>query len=265
MARSVNELLETFDFNIQGMTDSLQRLRDEDTLIMDELKRAEDAIQAKQHTLKYLDERIQSLTQQLEALRSEADERKAHIEQLKSQVEAARAEIEAAGADDPEAEELERQLAAKQAEVKKLEDQVKAKEAEYDEWREKVGIKQKVISRRSKSRKREYKPDQNDEADLIVGDYINRHQDPVPIQKVGFRSYIYGSKNIKVEEDAKIGPCVIINDGEAMRLDDFLEVFSADEKRKLESMREDEELVIGDKGDYQYRKSLRSSQYNFRE
>lgn len=187
VARSVNELLETFDFDIQGMTENLQRLRDEDQLILDELRRAEEAIQAKQHTIKYLDERVLSLTQQLDSIRSEADERRAHIEQLKAQVEAARAEIEAAGGEDPETDELKRQLAAKQAEVRDLEQQVKAKEALYDEWREKVGIKQKVTNRRSKSRKREYIPDPTDEVDIMISEYINNHENPVPIQKLSTR------------------------------------------------------------------------------
>lgn len=265
VARSVNELLETFDFDIQGMTDNLQRLRDEDALILDELKRAEDAIQAKQHTLKYLDDRVIALSQQLDALRGEADERKAHIEQLKAQIEAARSEIEAAGTDDPEAEELERQLAAKQAEVRALEQQVKEKEAQYDEWREKVNIKQKVIERRSKSRKREYVPDTTDEADLVVSQYVNSHQDPVPIQRVGYRSYIFGTKNIRVEDDSKLGPIVVLPTGEAMKLLDFFEYNSMDEKRKLDNLKEDEQIVVNEKSEKEYRSSLRESRYNFRE
>eukprot|EP00343_Euplotes_focardii_P000823 CAMPEP_0205803042 /NCGR_PEP_ID=MMETSP0205-20121125/5563_1 /ASSEMBLY_ACC=CAM_ASM_000278 /TAXON_ID=36767 /ORGANISM="Euplotes focardii, Strain TN1" /LENGTH=300 /DNA_ID=CAMNT_0053070459 /DNA_START=12 /DNA_END=911 /DNA_ORIENTATION=+ len=236
VARSVNTLLETFDFDIQGMTDSLQRLRDEDALILDELKRAEEAIQAKQHTLKYLDERVLTLTEQLEALKGESDERKVHIEQLKAQIETARSEIEEAGVDNTGTDELERQLAAKQAEIKALELQVQEKEAQYDEWREKVNMKQKVISRRSKSRKREYIPDQDDEADLIVAEYVNEHQDPVPIQKVGQRSYIYGTRNIEVDSDPNLGPTVTLQTGEAMKLMEYLNYFDFDEKKRLEDL-----------------------------
>lgn len=265
VSRSVNELLETFDFDIQGMTENLQRLREEDTLILEELKRAEDAIQAKQHTLKYLDERVLSLTEQLESIQSEADERRAHIEQLKSQVETARAEIEAAGDDDVDTKDLEKQLASKQDEVRELEKKVKIKEALYDEWREKIGIKHKVIERRSKSRKKEYIPDTEDEADMIVADYINQHQNPVPIQRVGFRSYIYGTKNINVEDDPKHGPVVSVGSGEIMQLGDYLEYFSVDEHKKLDSLNKDEKLIINDEGDHKYRKSLRSSKFNYRD
>jgi chromosome segregation ATPase len=235
VARSVNELLETFDFDIQGMTDNLQRLRDEDALILEELKRAEDAIQAKQHTLKYLNERILSLSQQLDAVQREADERRDHIEQLKIQVEDARAEIEAAGDDDMDTRDLEKQLAEKQAEVKELERKVKEKEALYDEWREKISIKQKVIEKRSKSRKKEYVHDPSDEVDEIIADYVNSHQNPVPIQKVGYRSYIYGTRNIRVEDDMKLGPIVVLGGDEVMKLADFLEYFSVEEHRKLDS------------------------------
>ena len=244
VARSVNTLLETFDFDIQGMTDSLQKLRDEDALILDELKRAEEAIQAKQHTLKYLDERVITLTQQLEALKGESDERKIHIEQLKAQIDAARKEIEEAGGDETGTDELEKQLAAKQAEIKALELQVKEKEAQYDEWREKVNIKQKVISRRSKSRKREYVPDVGDEADIIVASYVNQHQDPVPIQKVGYNSYIYGTRNIQINTDANLGPTVTLPTGEAMKLLDYLNYFDFDEKKKLEDLNENEQALI---------------------
>lgn len=265
VARSVNELLEVFDFDIQGMTDTLQRLKDEDSLISDEMKRAEDAIQAKQHTLKYLEERVLSLQQQLESLRSESDERRVHIEQLKLQVEAARAEIEAAGGDDEEVEELEKKLAAKQAEVRALEEQVREKELLYDEWREKVNVKQRVINRRSKSRKREYIPDSTDEADLIVADYINSTADPVPIQKLSFRNYLFGTRSIKIEEDSKLGPIVVLGKGEAMKLADFLECYADEEKRRLDDMNQSEEIVVNEKGDTQYRKSMRSSHYNYRE
>ena len=248
VSRSVNKLLETFDFDIQGMTDSLQGLRDEDSLILDELKRAEDAIQAKQHTLNYLDERVLALTQQLEALKEESEERKEHIEQLKEQIEAARKELEEAGGENNGNRDLERELAAKQAEIRALEQQVKEKEAQYDEWREKVNIKQKVILRKSKSRKREYVPDETDEADVIVSQYINEHQDPVPIHKVGYRSYIYGTINIQVKDDLEFGPVVVLSKGKVMKLYEFLECHSLEEKQKLEDLNNNDQVVINSNG-----------------
>ncbi|CAI2385483.1 unnamed protein product [Moneuplotes crassus] len=244
VARQVNSLLETFDFDIQGMTESLQRLRDEDAEILDNLRRAENAIQSKQHTIRYLDEKVLTLTQQLEALKAESEERKAHIEQLKVQIEAARKEINEAGDDDIGTDELERQLEMKQEEVRSLEEQVRNKEAQYDEWREKVNMKQKVISRRSKSRKKEYIPDPSDEADVIIADYVNQHQDPVPIHKVGYRNYIYGTRNIEVKEDRNKGCVVIQKTGEIMKLHEFLEYYSIPEKQRLDDLDQNEKVMI---------------------
>lgn len=255
------KLSETFDFDIHRMSESLDRLREEDQLILDELKRAEDSIQTKKHTLTYLDERIENLKEQLEALDNETEERRAHIADLKLQIENTRNEIEQIGAngEDEEAERLKELIAEKEAEIKDLEAKVKQKEAIYDDWRERVSVKQSVIKRRSKSRKREYVPDPTDDADTIIADYVNNTEDPVPVQRLGFRKYLYGTRNIEVREDDKQGPIVIVNDGEAMLLPDFLEYFTEEENKKLANIRDDEELFITEKGDYQYRKSLKGS------
>ena len=242
------KLSETFDFEIQRMTESLERLKEEDQLILDELKRAEESIQTKKHTLKYYDERIEALKEQIEKLQGETAERRGQIEELKRQIESTRYQIEELGdeEDDEEARRLKAQIEQKSAEIKELEAKVAAKEAEYDEWRQRINIKHQVISRRSKSRKREYNADPSDDIDVIIANYINSMEDPVPIQKLGFRRYIIGTNIIEVEDDVKLGPVVILKSGETIPLQDFL-VIVEEEGKKLSNMREDEELVITDK------------------
>ena len=242
------KLSETFDFDIQRMTESLERLKEEDQLILDELRRAEESIQTKKHTLKYYDERIEALKEQIEKLQSETAERRTQIDDLKRQIESTRYQIEELGddEDDDEARRLKAQIEMKSAEIKELEAKVAEKESEYDEWRQRINIKHQVISRRSKSRKREYVADPSDEIDVTIANYINTMEDPVPIQKLGFRKYIIGTNIIEVEDDVKLGPIVILKSGEVVALKDFL-AFVEQESKKLSNMREDEELVVTDK------------------
>lgn len=248
MQKCKAKLSETFDFDIQRMTESLERLKEEDQLILDELRRAEESIQTKKHTLKYYDERIEALKEQIEKLQGETAERRAQIEELKRQIETTRYQIEELGddEDDEEARRLKSQIELKTAEIRELEAKVAEKESEYDEWRQRINIKHQVISRRSKSRKREYVADPSDEIDVTIANYVNTMEDPVPIQKLGFRRYIIGTNIIEVEDDLKLGPIVTLKFGETVTLKNFLILVEQDSK-KLSNMREDEELVVTDK------------------
>ena len=224
LQKTKSRLAETFDIDIKRMSENLERLREEDQLIIDELKRAEDNIQTKKHTIAYLDERIANLKAQLETLQGETAERRAHIQELKAQIESAQKEIDQIDnqADEEEVQALRDQIRAKEIEIEDLERKVKQKEAIYDEWRDRVSIKEKVVNQRSKSRKREYVPDPSDEADIIMAKYFNENQNAETVQRLGIRKYLVGTKTINVEEDSRLGPVVILDTGKVLKLYDYL-------------------------------------------
>lgn len=224
LQKTKSRLAETFSTDIQKMSETLERLREEDQLILAELKRAEDSIQTKKHTITYLDDRIDSLKTQLETLQAETAERRAHIEQLKGEIENAQIDIDKidSKADDGELNSLRNQIKAKEIEIEELERQVKDKEALYDEWRERVSVKEKIVNLRSKSRKREYVPDPSDEADIIIAKHVNETDDILNIHRLAYRRYSIGGKTVNIEEDSKLGPVVILENGKFMRLKDYL-------------------------------------------
>lgn len=99
----------------------------------------------------------------------------------------------------------------------------------------------------------------------MIAEYVNGHHEPVPIQKADYRNYIYGTRNITVEDDHKLGPVVVLQNGNGMKLKDFLEYYTRDELSKLADLREGERAVLSNKADHGFRKSTRSSQYNYRD
>ena len=79
----------------------------------------------------------------------------------------------------------------------------------------------------------EYVVDQNDEVDVLLGQFINVHDCPVPIKRLGNGYYLFGTRKIY----AKIlnGRLVIRVGGGYMVIDEFIDTYAQVELNKMEA------------------------------
>lgn len=72
------------------------------------------------------------------------------------------------------------------------------------------------------------------------------------------------TRAVIVDEDAKLGPVVVLQEGGAVKLGDYLEYFDRQGHREVDGLKEDEQLVVEENGGYQYRRSLREQRFDYR-
>ena len=143
-------------------------------------------------------------------------------------------------------------------EISKLDVQIKILQGEVDDLKEqvttiliKIELKHKINRKRqAENFQTEYVPVQSDPIDVRMSEYANVNETRVPIKRIEEGRYMFGRKEISITPDkSKAGGYKVEIPSERLTIsiNELLTSYSEKEINELSKMREDQQIVVGDK------------------
>ena len=251
-----NKISDTLDNDIENINSKITEVQREDRELMEQLDLSDKALDKKDKTILELDARISTLRDHLAGAENDVDSKRQSIRSLTSQISSTRAEIDRLrNMPDTDYQALEAEVADLEGQIGMYEREVVEKGRDLGDWEEKYRIKQDIIRKRSHQIAPTFVPVHGDPLDQYIADLISQESISVPVSRQGPNRYLYGTRNLIVEQEYNGEYIVVTKRGERLPLEDFFSRYHDEELRKLEHMKAGEEIVVDENDNADYRKS----------